>query len=130
MPATLDNALLDKSSQTTVSFSGTENKPVEWRNDSTQHCAYDVNVFIGYEMSLVPEVEQVFVHKEDEVGKVLRVTVVVDKRDSDVRAAIFKREQAVMDEMKTVDFDFHIIAREGRPLELLVSEDGGGESAL
>jgi hypothetical protein len=130
MTAILDD-LFEKTSKTEISLSGgTKNKTTPWQNDTTQHRAYDIKVFIGYEMALVTQVENVFVHKEDELGKILRVTVVVDKRDSDVREAIFRREQAVMDEMKSVDFDFHIIAREGRPLELLISEDGGGESVL
>jgi hypothetical protein len=35
-----------------------------------------------------------------------------------------------MDEMKNIDFDFHIIAREGRPLESLITETGAGDAAL
>lgn len=116
----------------TVVSSNDGNKPAvaQWNNNLRQRRSYDINAFIGYEMKLVSEVEQVFISKEDEEGKLLRVTIVVDERDADVRAQIYRREQAVMDELKNLDFNFHILAREGRPLESLITDDGAGENAL
>jgi hypothetical protein len=115
---------------TVKSVSCAESDPAEWRNDVPQRRALDPLVFIGHEMKLVPQVERVFVSREDETGRVLRVTVVVDSRDAEVRASIYKREQAVMDEMKNFEFDFHIIAREGRPLASLITDAGAGDETL
>jgi hypothetical protein len=120
----------DKTADTQMCWSNYENGVATWRNDSRQKRVFDPKVFIGHEMKLVPEVEHVFVSREDEAGKLLRITVVVDSRDPDVRAAIYKREQAIMDELENLDFDFHIIAREGRPLESLITDAGAGDNAL
>jgi hypothetical protein len=84
--------------------------------------------FIGLEMSLVPQVETVFVHRSEESAKDVRVLVVVNARDPRVRAEIYKREQAIMDELPLADFDFHIISRENRPLQQIVTD--AGEVAL
>jgi hypothetical protein len=126
----VEEEMLDKTSEAKSSVNGYENDTFSWPNDLHQKWAYDVNDFIGYELTLVPEVEHVFVSQEDSDGKVLRVTVVIDMRNETTRAAIYKREQAVMDELKNLDFDFHIIAREGRPLEELITDAGAGDNAL
>jgi hypothetical protein len=126
----IDDEVLDGTRTTKAFFNESPSYPASWPNDLYQRWAYDVNAFIGHELTLVPEVENVFVSEEDNEGKVLRVTVVVDARDPDVRAAIYKREQAIMDELKNLDFDFHIIAREGRPLDVLITDAGAGDSAL
>lgn len=122
--------VLDKTSATQSSVSGDTGTVASWKNDLRQRWAYDVKAFIGHELTLISEVEHVFVNQEDDDGKVFRVTVIVDARDSKVRASIYQREQAIMDELKDFDFDFHIIAREGRPLEELITDAGAGSSAL
>ena len=35
-----------------------------------------------------------------------------------------------MDELVNTEFDFHIIAREGRPLDSLITDAGAGDDAL
>src|SRR5437016_2122057 len=68
-------------------------------------------VFIGLEMSFVPQVERVFVDASDN-GREFQVTVVINERNPNVRSAVYKREQSIMDEICNSDFDFHILARE------------------
>jgi hypothetical protein len=85
-------------------------------SNSLQRIIFDQNAFIGLEFSLVAGVEQVFV-EDVRPGRDLRVFVVVNERDADTRAKIYEREKAIMDEMPALDFDFAIIARQGRTLE-------------
>jgi hypothetical protein len=130
MPCIADD-IFEEARQTVHTISdGKKTDPVRWNNTLRQRRSYDVNAFIGYEMKLVSQVEQVFISKEDDEGKLLRVTIVVDERDAEVRAQIYRREQAVMDELKNLDFNFHILAREGRPLQSLITDEGAGENAL
>jgi hypothetical protein len=79
--------------------------------------------FIGLELSLVPKVEKVFVDSIDN-GKEFRVLTVVNDRDHTVRADIYRREQAIMSEMKHSDFDFQIIVRENRCLAEIMNPAG------
>lgn len=71
--------------------------------------------FAWLELSLIPEIEQVFVDR-DASGTELRVVEVVDKRDANVRAKIYEREKEIMAAHPHLGFDFHIIARQGRDL--------------
>jgi len=71
--------------------------------------------FIGLELSLVPQVEKVYVACLD-AGKEIRVLTIVNERDADARAQIYRREQAIMAELKYSDFDFQIVSRENRCL--------------
>src|ERR1700682_1695055 len=52
---------------------------------------------VGMELSLVPEIESVFVECDKENGKAYRVISVINARDPAVRARVYNREQAVMD---------------------------------
>ncbi len=79
--------------------------------------------FIGLELSLVPEVESVYVESSESTTD-FRVMVVVDKRDPEVRAKVYARERAVIGEYSNLDFDFHIISRMGRNLREIVNETG------
>jgi len=99
-----------------------------WRPSTKTERIMRLADFIGLEMSLVPQVEAVFIHRNEESAKDIRVLVVVNARDPRVRAEIYKREQAIMDELPLSDFDFHIISREGRPLKEIVTD--AGEIAL
>jgi hypothetical protein len=82
---------------------------------------------IRLEMSFVPEVESVFVEPAPRRGG-FHVFTIVNERDPDVRARIYRREQAIMDEYKNMEFDFRIIARRNRDLKDIVS--GLGEPIL
>ena len=79
--------------------------------------------FIGCELSLVPEVEAVYV-ESSESTKNFRILTVVDKRDPEVRAKVYARERAIIDEFSAFEFDFHIISRMGRDLRQVINETG------
>lgn len=79
--------------------------------------------FVGCELSLVPEVEAVYV-ESSESTKNFRILTVVDKRDPEVRAKVYARERAIIDEFSTFEFDFHIISRMGRDLRQVINETG------
>jgi len=86
-----------------------------WVNH-TNRPVLNTDTFIGLELCLVPEVESVFVDREKS-GKQVRITVVVDKRDPAVRAKVYAREQAIIDEYPNLEFDFHVVSRMGRDLK-------------
>ena len=75
---------------------------------------------IRLEMWFVPEVESVFVEAAPRRGG-FHVFTIVNERDPSVRAAIYRREQAIMDEYKNLEFDFRIIARRNRDLTDIIS---------
>jgi hypothetical protein len=94
-----------------------------WRPSTKTNQIMRPRDFIGLELSLVPKVEKVFVDSIDN-GKEFRVLTVVNERDHTVRAEIYKREQAIMGEMKHSNFDFQIIARENRCLAEIMNPGG------
>ena len=96
--------------------------PVLWKQPSTRvNRIMRPKDFIGLEMSLVPQVEKVFV---EDTGKDFRVLTVVNERNAVVRSQIYKREQVIMEELKHADFDFQIIARENRCLAEIMNPAG------
>lgn len=78
-----------------------------------------LNEFIGFEISLVPEVETVFTAFRNQV---FYVWVIVNRFAADVRTSIYDRQRAIIDEFPTFEFDFYIIAGLGRDPWDLVSE--------
>ena len=78
-----------------------------------------LNEFIAFEISLVPEVDAVFTAFRNEV---FYVWVIVNKFVEDVRARIYDRQRAIIDEFPTFEFDFYIIAGLGNDPWELVSE--------
>jgi hypothetical protein len=79
---------------------------------------------VGMEFSLVPEVESVFVDCDKENGKAFRVISIINARDPDVRAKVYKREQAVMDAFRGIDFSFRVISRMNRNLSDVIDKVG------
>lgn len=79
-----------------------------------------LNEFIAFELSLVPEVEFVFTAFRNDV---FYAWVIVDKFEEEVRGRIYERERAIIDEFQMFEFDFYIIARLGRDVGDLVSEE-------
>lgn len=79
----------------------------------------DLNEFIALELSLVPEVEYVYTAIRDGV---FYVWTVIDRFAQAAREGIYGRQIAVIDEFPMYEFDFYIIAREGRPVGDLISE--------
>jgi hypothetical protein len=49
------------------------------------------------------------------------VFTIVNERDPEVRTQIYRREQAIMDAYKNLEFDFRIIARRNRDLKDVVT---------
>lgn len=75
---------------------------------------YRVEDFVGYELTMVPEVECVFVDKDDDNSFV--VSTIVNDRDLQVRSRIYDREMAILEAHPGIDFEFNIISRRNRPL--------------
>jgi hypothetical protein len=103
-----------------LTASGEENHS-NLRNDSQvrpvdlpKRYIWRVEDFAGYELILVPEVECVFVDKEDDRSFV--VCTVVNERDPEVRSRIYDRELAILDAHPGIDFEFNILSRRNRPL--------------
>jgi len=94
-----------------------------WRSDSHFKLLITPEDFIGLELSLIPQVERVFVTREEN-GKGFKILTVVNDRDPDLRARIYTREQAIIDAWPHFDFDFHITARMNRNPDEVTSSAG------
>jgi hypothetical protein len=92
---------------------------------SANRMAIRAEVFIWFEVSMVPEVESVVVERE-ESGKQFSVVTIVNDNDPDIRRKIYAREKAIIDAHPGLYFDFHVRPRLNRPLTDLV---GNGASA-
>ncbi len=91
-----------------------------------QKMLLSAEMFIGLELSIVPEVERVFVDRAAN-GKELRVMVIVNERDPALRSKVYEREQEIIDAHPQLDFDFCVHARMNRNLKDVV--DGIGKLA-
>lgn len=98
-----------------------------WRSDTKRTMLISPEIFIGLELSLVSEVECVYVER---IGnrKDLRVMIIVNERDPKVRARVYAREQEIIEAHPHLDFDFYLHARMDRNLEDVV--DGIGVLAF
>jgi len=95
------------------------------RND-TQKMFISPEIFVGLELSIVPEVERVFVERIEN-GKTMRVMIMVRDRDSQVRRRVYAREQEIIDAHPQFEFDFYVHPLMGRnPAEVV---DGIGKLA-
>jgi hypothetical protein len=74
--------------------------------------------FIWLELSMVPEVERVFVERR---GDAFQIMTVVNDRSVELRKRIFARERAIIDELRQYEFDFDIFTRLNHKLEDLVT---------
>jgi len=81
----------------------------------------DLRDFIAFEFSLVPEVEYVFTAFRE--NQIFYVWIVIDQFEAAARERIYARQQAIIDEFPTFEFDFYIIARTGRQVEDLVGDE-------
>jgi hypothetical protein len=68
--------------------------------------------YIAFQMSFIPEVEQVYVAQHNH-GE-LHVVTVVNDRDRILNRKIFARQDAIIDYFRHLRFDFHIIPRMNR----------------
>ncbi len=80
--------------------------------------------YIGMELSLVPEVETVFVKADNENGKSYTVFTVINARDPEVRARVYAREVAIMDAARGIDFSFRVISRMNRNMREVIDNVG------
>jgi hypothetical protein len=74
--------------------------------------------FIWLELSMVKEVERVFVERH---GDAFQITTVVNDRSPELRKRIFARERAIIDELPQHEFDFDILTRMNHDLNDLIS---------
>ena len=74
--------------------------------------------FIWLELSMVPEVERVFVERRVEAFQVMTV---VNERSPELRRRIFAREKAIIDALSQYEFDFDILTRMGYNLGDLIT---------
>jgi len=103
----------------------------EWRRISSRQAKYErlfsqvrtIESNIGFELSLVPEVECVTVRRQED-GKGLRVLTIINDKSPEIRSKIYKREQAIIDAYPMFEFDFHIMSRMGRSLDDLIRGTG------
>jgi hypothetical protein len=78
--------------------------------------------YVAFQMSLVPEVEQVFVSHPSR-GE-LQVLIVVNDRDRILNRKIFAKEKAIVDYYRHLRFDFHIVPRMNRSLNDIMAVRG------
>jgi hypothetical protein len=73
--------------------------------------------FVWLELSMVKEVERVFVERR---GDAFQVIIVVNDRSPELRKRIFARERSIIDELSHYEFDFDILTRLNHDLNDLV----------
>jgi hypothetical protein len=76
--------------------------------------------FIWLELSRVPDVEYVFVEK-DEGSRSFSVLTVVKNNTEAVRTSIYQREKCVIRAHPGSDFDFHIVAAADHSVDEIIS---------
>jgi hypothetical protein len=110
-----------------------DGKPINKKLDSDSRgvrttgrsAVFTVNAedLVRLEMSSVDEVESVFVEPAPRRAG-FHVFTIINERNPDVRAKIYRCEQAIMDEYKNLEFDFRIIARRNRDLKDIITDLG------
>jgi hypothetical protein len=114
----------------TGDYPNTQPQPTVWivprhsaRSVSTGLQPMSVKQYISQELALEKDVEAVLLWRD---GKLFHIWTVANNPDTETRKRIFEREKAVIDKVEDYDFDFNIIARRDRKLDLnlLVNEAG------
>lgn len=90
---------------------------IEYCLNTTEHT---VGSFIGQALSQIPEVEYVLLMKEESF---LNIWTVIDKLDRTVRDQIYRIEFDIMGKFPELLFDFHVIARRGRPAQTVLPSE-------
>lgn len=86
---------------------------------STQVSPYvDAEYRIAGNLLMVPQVESVVIRREDSIT---RVWTVVDADDDQVFDAVYDRERIIIRDLSPERFDFHVVARKGRPLRSVMT---------
>ena len=103
--------------------SGEQSAPREWKTVQQFQIRQNTKLivspdnFIWLELSMVPEIECVFVERRGDVFSVLSV---VNDRDMNLRKRIFAREKAIIDALHQFEFDFDILTRMNHSLDQLM----------
>lgn len=79
-----------------------------------------VGSVLAQALSQIPEVEYVLLTKEETF---LNVWTVIDKLDRSVRHQIYDIEFDIMGKFPELHFDFHAIARRGRPAQTMLPSE-------
>jgi hypothetical protein len=74
--------------------------------------------FIWLELSIVPEVERVFVERH---GTDFSVVTVVNDRDPALRRRIYEREKAIIDTLADYQFNFGLLTRMNHDIKELIA---------
>jgi hypothetical protein len=104
--------------------SSSKSGPLVWFETSNTVPVQSFEAYVGMELSLVHEVESVFVISDSESGKGYTVITVINDRDPEIRARVYAREQALMDEAKGINFNFRVISRMNRNLSDILDKAG------
>ncbi|MBI2819562.1 MAG: hypothetical protein HYX73_06250 [Acidobacteria bacterium] len=88
--------------------------------DPTRIQTSNLNEFIAFVLSLVPEVE--CVHTAFRENHVFYVWIVISEWKKEVRQRIYERQQSIIDQFPTFAFDFYIVSRDGQRVEDLISQ--------
>jgi hypothetical protein len=84
---------------------------------------YAPEPFIGLELSLIPQVESVFVELLPG-RRMVRVFTIINERSHETRERIYAREQSIIDAFPDLDFNFRVISRAGRSLSDIIEQIG------
>jgi len=107
-------------------FTGDKNKFFQFktrRSTISGKPTFSIEVCIRLELSLVEEVEAVFIDREAE--NQYKVITVVNPRDASLREQIYAREEEIMAAYPTMRFDFHVLARMNRRLDDIITKAHG-----
>src|ERR1700723_3871461 len=91
---------------------------------ATEAFASQVSVFVSAETRIarallaVPQVESVYINRTKDIT---RVWTIIDAAEEQVFDAIYQREQTVISDLAPDRFDFHVVARQGRPLRTILT---------
>ena len=73
------------------------------------------------QVSCIPEVEYIFLLEEDTA---FGIWTIIDVLDRDVRRRIYEKEAMLIDAFPGIPFDFHVVARENRNVEVVAPSGG------
>jgi hypothetical protein len=76
---------------------------------------------IWLEISLVPQVEAVYVQAEG--NGAYDVVTIINENDDEVRRRIYQREGAIIDMLNTFEFSFRVVSRAGLPENEIISSE-------
>ena len=78
------------------------------------------STIIGH-LGAIPEVERVYVIRG--AGEGLRVLTIVNEEDDDVYERIYLEEAQIAQNLRSVGFDFSVVARRGGSIDLLMGKN-------